>query len=116
MSNYQQIQEKITKLRDIYLEDYDQKQIDAIEKALRTKVAASKIADNDIAKELIKDAVSRIKDINFLLAYDRKLTEVEREGLFKERIVHQWWLDRFGVKNLDNLLKSLEEYVDEKLK
>ena len=111
-----QIEEKVGKLRDVYLGEDNEKMISDMEKALRTKIAAAKLQERAEVKAIIGDGIKRMKDINFLLAYDRTLTDVQREGLFKERIVHQFWLDRFGAKNVEQFIKSLDEYVDEKMK
>ena len=113
-----EIQEKINRLRRIYIDDKESnKFIDSVENNLRKAIGIKKLAELPEIITMIEDAVGRIKDINFLLAYDEKLSDepAARKGLFREREVHQFWLERLDPKKAEEIITSLEHFIEEKL-
>lgn len=106
---------KLKKLREKYVDKRDQMMIDDIESLLRKKLKQSDFAQNDFAKMIVEDAEKRVVDIDFLLSNDQKLTDIERARLFAEKEVHKFYLSRFGSKNADSYIASLGRFLDEKL-
>ena len=111
----QELQEKLKKLREKYLDHEDQQTLDDIEKQLRKKILASKLRENDMVKVIIEDGLKRIDEIGYLLAQDEDLTSEQRSKLFQERKAHRFWLGRFGY-DAETFINSVGRYADEKLK
>ncbi len=112
---------KLKKLREIYILPEDQKTIDEVEKKIRSRIAAANLAERPEVKLITEDAQRKIKEINILLAYDEELNSpteearVKRWGLFKERSIHQFYLDRFGIKNIEAELESIDQTLDSRI-
>ncbi len=112
---------RLNKLRDIYKSSEDQKLIDEIEQKIRNNITKSKVIDRPEIQAVVEDAKKRVTEINILLAYDEELNapteeaRVKRWGLFRERSIHQFYLDRFGVKNIEAELESLDKYIDSRI-
>ena len=108
------IQNKIDKLRTVYLLAEDQPLIDQLERDLRKRIAEGKLAENDTVKLILDDAERKIEEINYLLAYDESLGDQDRKALFRERRAHRFYLQRFG-RDVQEYLRRVETTLDEKL-
>ena len=112
---------KLNKLRDIYKKPEDQRFFDDTEKKIRDLISKADKMDDPIFLGMIADSKKKIREINVLLAYDAELNapseeaRIQRYGLFRERSIHQFYLERFGVKSIEVELESLERFMDEKL-
>jgi len=115
MINATEIQAKIVTLRDKFISEEDKYRIDAAEKLLRTAINQKELAKRDEIKEILSKGEQEIREINFLLINDRKMTEKERDGLMREKDVHLFWLSRFDPKVADRAIAYIDETVDMKL-
>ena len=116
---------KLTKLREIYNQPEDQRLIDDTEKRIRELIAQAvqqdQLLDDPIVAAILTDSKKKVREINFLLAYNADLNAPTEEaqrlryGLFRERSIHQFYLDRFGVRNIEEELASLDKFMDSKL-
>lgn len=115
-----EFQEKISKLRQIYTQPHDQRSITEMERKIRATLQKKELLKVDGIKQIIKAAEEEVSNINFLLAYDEKANAATedaaayRKSLFRERAVHLFWLNRFGVKS-EEVLKRAIEYMDKKI-
>lgn len=122
----QDFETKLNKLRELYKLPEDQRLIDDTEKRIRDLITQAvqqdKLLDDPIIAAIIADTKKKVREINFLLTYNAEYNAPTedaqrlRYGLFRERSIHQFWLDRFGVKNIEEELESLNKFMDEKLK
>ena len=109
------IEEKLTRLRSIYLDQDDEGEIDTLDDTVRLQIIKSNLGERDEVKAIVEEAVKKVVDINSLLAYDKKLTELERHGLFNQRDSHMFYIERFDSKRAKEILKNIEDYIDTKL-
>ena len=113
---------KLGKLREIYKQPEDQRLINDTERKIRDLISKADKMGDPIFLGMIADAKKKVREINFLLAYDAELNapseeaRMKRYGLFRERSIHQFYLERFGVKSIEVELESLDRFMDEKLK
>lgn len=111
-----QLQEKLKKLREYYYDDdYSLKWIEETEKKIRRLVVNDALKENQSVIEIINDAKARINTINKLLVYKEDITVEERNKLYRERDVHQFYLDRFEGRNLDDRFEQIEKVLDEEI-
>lgn len=106
---------KLKKMRDVYTLPEDQRLLDETEKKIRDNIAKSELAENPNVIPVLEDSGRRVKEITILLAFDMTLTEAQRLALDKERAVHQFYLDRFGIKSVLANLDSIDKWMDSKL-
>lgn len=117
-----QIDEKLKELRKKYPSEQSQLQITEDETSLRTLIKTKEFAKHELVEKIIEDTKERIRDINFLLAYDETLNEPEnkdkRYAFFRTREVWQFVLDRFGIDEnvVDGMIHNIEKSIDEELK
>jgi hypothetical protein len=110
------LKSKLNKLRELYPDDDSAKMISDIERGLRVKIAQSGLKDLEVVQDIIAEAKRKISGINMLLQFDEELTEEKRKSLFKERTVHQFYLDRFDTSDSEAKLDQLNQYLDSKIK
>lgn len=115
------IDTKLKKLREKYPSDVSLRAIDEDERTLRTLIAQKDFANHEVVLSFTQDAQRKIRDINFLLAYDDTLNTPEkaldRRSLWRERQVWQFILDRFciSVDAVKQQIELLEESLDTEL-
>lgn len=107
------ITEKLDKLRAEY--PGDKIIVDQMEVKLREKIALTGYADLDVTKMILKDAVKRVEAINFMLANDEKLTQEKREGLFNQKKIWDFVINRFGMKAVFRSIDQVMLAIDQKL-
>lgn len=110
------LQDKIASLRKIYTSDEDLEFLSSSEKQFRKDIKLSKLLQNEIITEIVSRAQKHVDSISFLLANDEEMPAEDRAKLFRERKVHQWWIDRLSGKDAEQRIKSFVELVDNKLK
>ena len=111
----EELQKKLAELREEYEGEDNQSEISAREKRCMDKIKDSNLASVDGVKEIIKDALGRVHDINVILAYD-ELSELDRAKYQTQRDFFEMYiLRRFGAYKVEDALAELEKYVDEKL-
>lgn len=110
-----EFQEKIDRAKKTFLEEEDQKALSEIEKNIRRGIVQSELRSHPIIEQIISESQSRISAINTILQYDETLSDLERKALFKERSVHQFWVDRFVGPDVDSKMAALSAYLDERL-
>lgn len=111
--------EKIKKLRAHYTLAEDQRTLSDLEKKIHSEIKKKNFAKNPLIKDIVRDSITKIKEINFLLSYDDELNKPEsatlRMSLFRERDVHKFYIKRFGVVLNDNNLDAIDSELDELL-
>ncbi len=110
--NIQKVAQKIKNLRTVYLSADDQARITDTEEALRRNIKQMKLAERPEVKQVIDQAAKAIKDIDFLLANDDTLTTEQRMGLFAEKKVHKFWLQRLDGERAKQAIEIIDEGVD----
>lgn len=104
---------KLKELREYYYDDdYSLKWIEGVEKNIRRLVATSEIMSTPAVIAIIDDARKRIDTINKFLTLDENLTQEDRNKLYRERNVHQFYLDRFEGRDLDKRFDSINSALD----
>lgn len=111
-ANHSIIEEKLKKLRGTYLDPDFQKRVTDTEQALRRNIARSKLAQREEVKGIVEEGVKAIKDISWLLANDEELTQTQRDALFAEKRVHQFYLERLDGTRAQQALAVIAETVD----
>ena len=106
---------KVQKLKKIYVQPIDQRELDTLEETIRKNLNKKSFAKNAQVRELVDDSIRRINELSTLLAFDEKATEDERNQYFAERRVHIFWLERIGGIAAKRMLKYIEHSVDYKL-
>ncbi len=110
------ITEKLDKLREYwYNDDYSLKWVDDVEKNIRKGIVAQELSKNKAVIPIIEDARSRISTINKLLVYDEKMDIDTRKMLMREKSVHQFYLDRFDGRDLDQRLEAVGKVLDDEM-
>lgn len=116
----QDVQRKLQDLRAIYQDPVDQRAISEMERQLRVKIQEARLREVEPIPDIIEDAYNHIRQINFLLAFDEELLKPEksefRAALFKERSVHQFWLERLGAWDAERVISQIDSFVNERLK
>jgi len=111
-----EIKEKLKTLREYYYEDNGSiKWIDMVEKNIRRLVALSDLAKNAAVIAIIDDARKRIDTINQFLSFDEEMGQEERKAFFKERDVHQFYLDRFEGRSIEARFERINGMLDEEI-
>ena len=110
------IESKLKALKDYwYNDDYSLKWVEEVEKSIRRLVVAGKLSTNKAIVPILDDARNRISAINKLLVYDEKMETETRKLLIREKAVHQFYLDRFDGRNLDERFDQVGKVLDEEL-
>lgn len=108
--------EKLKTLREYYYDDgYALKYIDAVETNIRRLVATESLLENKAVAAIVDDAKGRIKVINQMLTMDENLKDDERAKLYRERNVHQFYLDRFEGRNIEQRFDSINSILDQEV-
>ena len=109
-------QAKLKTLREYYYDDdYSLKWVAETEKKIRSLVVQQELMKNSSVVAIVEDARSRVNTINKLLTYDETLSQEDRNKLFRERNVHQFYLDRFEGRDIDKRFESINTVLDEEL-
>ena len=64
---------------------------------------------------IVDDARNRINTINKFLTLNEDLTQEDRNKLYRERNVHQFYLDRFEGRDIGKRFDSINGVLDEEL-
>lgn len=104
---------RIKKLREIYTFPQDQDSLFAWESSVKDAILKKDLKDMDGIKELIKELQEIIKDISFLICFDRTLTEQKRLALFEKREAFQWVISFFIEPA--KVLKNIEDKLNKEL-
>lgn len=116
--NIEEISRNLTALKEKYTFDRDKRKVEVWEGEVKKKLIRKELANADGIKELISELAKKINDFTYWLAWDKTLTEQERNNLYIERDCYWWLLSFFTdpAKSLNNLqnkvekeLKNLEE-------
>lgn len=107
---------KLQKLREYYYDDdYSLKWIDDVEKNIRKLVVQEDLSTNKAVVAIIDDAMARINTINQFLQMDENLTTEDRSKLYRERNVHQFYLDRFVGRDIEKRFETTGKVLDQEL-
>lgn len=111
-----EIQAKLKSLREYYYDDeYSLKWIADTEKNIRSLAVNEKLSENGSVQAIIEDATGRINTINQLLTYDETLTQEDRNKLYRERNVHQFYLDRFSGRDIEKRFSTISGIIDQEV-
>lgn len=111
-----EIRQKIDKLKEYWFDDdYSLKWVKEVEEALRRIIVKEELSENKGLVAVLDDVKSRIKVIDTILTFDEDLTDVNRKLLFREKKVHQFYLNRFEGKDVDEQFKKVGKLLDEEL-
>lgn len=117
--DYNQLLANLQKIRATYLSQEDQKTITQIERRLREKIAAKKIAELPLIQEIVADAEQRVAHIHQLLADDAALQSpersMERMALYHEKKVHEFWISRLRGEEIDAEIRAIEDFIARRL-
>ncbi len=112
-----EIDSKLKKLKEYwYNDDWSLKWVEETEKAIRRLIVSEELSKNKGIIPIIEDARNRIETINKLLIYDEEMTIDTRKMLMREKMVHQFYLDRFDGRDLDKRFEMVGKVLDEELK
>lgn len=107
---------KLQTLREYYYDDdYSLKWVEAVEKNIRQMVVTSDLMENKAVIAIVDDARKRIDTVNKLLIMDEQLTTEDRSKLYRERNVHQFYLDRFVGKDIDKRFEGINTVLDQEI-
>lgn len=110
------IKQKLKELKEYYYDDdFSLKWIEEVEKNIRRLLAMEKLATNKSIKAIVKDAQARIKTINTLLTMDEDLSTEDRKMLYRERNVHQFYLDRFEGQTIEERFEKIGNVLGEEV-
>lgn len=110
------VTEKLKQLREYYYDDdYSLKYIATVEKNIRTLVVQEELMQNKAVVAIVDDARGRIDTINKLLTMDEDLTTEARAKLYRERNVHQFYLDRFEGRDISKRFDGINGILDQEL-
>jgi len=109
------VEVKIAKLKRIYKNPIDQRDLGALEEKLRQTITKKRFARNAVVQEIIGETVRKIKELSYLLAWDERATPEERNSYFTERKVHMFWLERIDGTVAQKMIAQMESSVDNKL-
>lgn len=108
--------EKLKQLRDYYYDDaFSLKWIEETEKKIRKLIAQDNLTKNKSVVAIIEDAKNRINTINQFLTMDENLTQEDRNRLYRERTVHQFYLDRFEGRDIEKRFESINSVLNEEV-
>lgn len=111
-----ELTDKLKKLREYYYEDnLSLKWIESVENNIRRLVMTEKLAESGAVQAIVADAQGRINTINKLLVFQEDLSLEDRNLLYRERGVHQFYLDRFEGRDLEKRLERIDNILDEEL-
>ena len=113
--NTTELQAKIEAVRKKFTDEDSQIIISESEKTIRRAIMQSKLAEQEPIILLIADIEAKINSINSVLQFDETISDAERNKLFAQRSVHQFYLDRFSPKTLEDKLNALSRFLDSRL-
>ena len=106
------IKQKLADLRGVYLDPDFQKRLTDTEQALRRNIARKKLSQDEVVQEIIAEGEKAIRDIAWLLGNDDELDQKQRDALFAEKRVHQFYLERLDGSRAQQALEVIESTVD----
>jgi len=116
-TNEQEIRGKIQKLREYWIDDeMSLKFVSSVEKNLRNLLVKEKLVDSQAIRSIVEDAQKRISVIDVLLKSDDKMTELERQLLFREKKVYDFFINRLEARDLDQQFDRVGQMLDEELR
>lgn len=116
-TNEQEIRGKIQKLRAYWIDDeMSLKFVSSVEKNLRNLLVKEKLVDSQAIRSIVEDAQKRISVIDVLLKSDDKMTELERQLLFREKKVYDFFINRLEARDLDQQFDRVGQMLDEELR
>ncbi len=111
-----ELKEKLKALREYWFDDdMSLKWVKEVELKLRKILVLEKLAQNRGAVAIVKDAKERVRIIDMMLTLNEDLTEIERRLLFREKKVHNFYLNRFDGKPLEQQFDMVGKLLDEEL-
>ena len=102
------IAEKIGRLRRLYRSQEDSLAIDNVERKIESYFQDIKFSELDEAQELAAKLSKRVLELTQRLAFDEKISEVERVGIFRERDA---FLYLIGMVDKRHIRKALDGAV-----
>lgn len=105
---------KIQLLRDKYTFESDRQNTYLWEKQIRDLIVKKDLKSFDGIKELVSELEGMVKEISYLLSWDKNLTEDKRKLAFVRREVYQWVISFF--KSPAEIIAGIEKNVEEELK
>lgn len=116
-NNEQEIRAKIARLREYWIDDeMSLKFVSGMEKNLRNLLVKEKLVDSQAIRLIVDDIKKRISVIDILLKSDEKMTELERQLLFREKKVYNFVMDRLEARDLDQQFDRIGKTLDDELR
>jgi len=110
------IEEKLKKLREYWWDDdWSLKFVETVEKDIKRLSAMSDLANNKAMALILEDAKRRVSAINKMLTYDENMNDESRKLLFRERKIHELYLNRFESKSIEERIGLVESLLDKEL-
>lgn len=111
-----ELEKKLKALKDYwYNDDYSLKWVEAVEKGIRQAIVAADLSKNKAVMPIVEDARNRISTINKLLVYDEKMDTDTRKLLIREKAVHQFYLDRFDGRDIEQRFTAVGKVLDDEM-
>lgn len=108
--------EKLKTLREYYYNDgYALRWIEETERNIRQLSAKEDIMKFEAIAAIVDDAKKRIQTINQLLTLDEAMVQADRDKLYRERAVHQFYVDRFEGRDIEKRFESINRLLDEEI-
>lgn len=112
-----ELKEKIKKLKEYWFDDeMSLKWVDEVEKNLRKIIVKEELVKNRAAVAIVKDIKDKLRAIDTMLTLNEDLTETERKLLFREKKVHNFYLNRFEGKKVEQQFDMVGKLLDEEMK
>ena len=109
----EEVFKRLKKLRGEFTLPRDKRMGSEAEKSLRKAIVRQEAAKLDGIKELSELMREKIGDITFMLAWDEKIKEDQRQDLFVERGCYQYLVSFFT--DAEPTIKGIEKMVEENL-
>lgn len=112
------IDNKIEKLKEYFINPSDQSTIDDMERSIRKNIENEALLEHEIIKSIVESAEKDIEIIDGILANDKSLNDKEawitRRMLFEKREWIKFYiLDRFGSKAVKEKKAIIERKIEE---
>ncbi len=101
----------INTLRQFYDDMPSQRLLDQKEQLLRTAINSKSLGELEEIQIIIKDAETRIDEINTILLMPLGIPEKEIHALVYERDAHEFYLSRFSAERADFTIEMIKKYV-----
>lgn len=89
---------------------HDKEHLMKVYEKVEVKEKYKDLKKNDIVKQILEEAKTEIKNINDLLLYKKEMTPLERGELFEKRLVHTFYLLRFGY-DIKQVYETVDSYI-----